>query len=311
MIRPKRRSTLTASSPVPSPASSKTPSVNLDPSAVTRLGEAVDAVVEGMGSAGATPPSATAVALQAVQDSYAHVRAGADDVSSGEPLTPETPEITESSALALSLALGELVPGWSEAADASGRVYYFCKASGETSWERPVIGGLEPGWKEEKDESGRMYYFHALRRETRWERPTAPGPAAGAQSSLASTEGGMLASTDVQVAEDARRWVGAGGEADGSAGAGREANGSAGAGRGTAGGAGVGGGAVDLANLTPLQRLRVLTTLPSSTPTAPRWAYARNKSDFSQFISVDGWQRQWNDQSSTYGLTIIGMHIHE
>ena len=42
---------------------------------------------------------------------------------------------------------GGLPSGWKEATAADGRTYYFHAASGETSWERPMVAGSEDSGK--------------------------------------------------------------------------------------------------------------------------------------------------------------------
>jgi hypothetical protein len=76
---------------------------------------------------------------------------------------------------------GSLLPeGWEAATDPSsmGRVYYFHRASGERSWDKPKVGNnssdtdiLPDGWKSAIDQSsGKTYYYHT-NGQTRWEKP--------------------------------------------------------------------------------------------------------------------------------------------
>lgn len=68
---------------------------------------------------------------------------------------------------------------WAEAVDpASGRTYYYCAATGETSWEMPA--GFAPkstasdpaDWQELTDpSSGKFYYYNAKTGVTQWEKP--------------------------------------------------------------------------------------------------------------------------------------------
>ena len=73
---------------------------------------------------------------------------------------------------------------WETAVDpSSGRQYYFCRATGERSWTKPVETGkknqeqqpntkeLPQGWKSALDSgTGKTYYYNE-KGETRWERP--------------------------------------------------------------------------------------------------------------------------------------------
>merc|ERR1711957_264203 len=85
---------------------------------------------------------------------------------------------------------GALPPGWDQANDpASGKTYYFNRATGETKWEPPVAvapmavaplaaapapGQLPPGWDQATDPtSNKTYYFNRATNETKWEPPTA------------------------------------------------------------------------------------------------------------------------------------------
>ena len=96
---------------------------------------------------------------------------------------------------------GGLPSGWKEATAADGRTYYFHAASGETSWERPMVSGSEDsgkstaalavkvkpvipsvpttagigklpnGWRMVSSPEGKPYYFNKKTGETLWERP--------------------------------------------------------------------------------------------------------------------------------------------
>jgi YHS domain-containing protein len=79
-----------------------------------------------------------------------------------------------------------LPAGWEATLDAtSGKTYYFCRATGERSWEKPTApptaanttsdqkdkDGLPEGWQSAKDATtGKTYYYHSSG-ETRWETP--------------------------------------------------------------------------------------------------------------------------------------------
>lgn len=90
-----------------------------------------------------------------------------------------------------SALLGLLPRGWEAATDPSGRIYYFCRASGERQWDRPTVPALivgssagvavadatsnlnelPAGWKVARDGTGKEYYYDT-NGETRWDRPT-------------------------------------------------------------------------------------------------------------------------------------------
>lgn len=107
--------------------------------------------------------------------------------------------------------------GWFEAVDSySGKSYYYCRVSGETTWERPEEEedaveqdeedweevekeeeGLPPGWYETSTETGQLYYYTADG-QVQWEppeavmrkvkvkrrKPAAPKPAAADKATL-------------------------------------------------------------------------------------------------------------------------------
>eukprot|EP00913_Durusdinium_trenchii_P012258 g11510.t1 len=76
-----------------------------------------------------------------------------------------------------------LPPGWESAQDpASGKTYYFNRATNETSWTppaapaapppAPAMPSLPPGWESAQDPaSGKTYYFNRATNETRWDPP--------------------------------------------------------------------------------------------------------------------------------------------
>ena len=78
--------------------------------------------------------------------------------------------------------------GWEKAKDpSSGKEYYFNRASGERSWDNPLLekkekpaedatkpseGDLPSGWAATEDAStGKTYYYHAASGKTSWTRP--------------------------------------------------------------------------------------------------------------------------------------------
>lgn len=77
--------------------------------------------------------------------------------------------------LGLVTSNSDLPPGWEMAPDPStGKSYYFHRASGERSWEKPKTpdNDLPDGWDVASDPSGKQYYYHTSG-ETRWEKPAA------------------------------------------------------------------------------------------------------------------------------------------
>lgn len=74
-------------------------------------------------------------------------------------------------------SLSPLPVGWEETKDpASGKTYYFHRASGRTTWDRPrheTKSSLPPDWEEIVDQnSGRLYYYNRITKKTTWDRPT-------------------------------------------------------------------------------------------------------------------------------------------
>jgi hypothetical protein len=80
-------------------------------------------------------------------------------------------------------ALMGLPAGWEKATDSTGKMYYFCRTTGERQWEVPtapasstpaaaVVAPLPPGWSVAKDATTGKEYFYHTNGETRWERPT-------------------------------------------------------------------------------------------------------------------------------------------
>ena len=78
--------------------------------------------------------------------------------------------------------------GWEKAKDSSsGKEYYFKRATGERSWDNPLLekkekpaedgttpseGNLAKGWAAAEDAStGKTYYYHAASGKTSWTRP--------------------------------------------------------------------------------------------------------------------------------------------
>lgn len=65
---------------------------------------------------------------------------------------------------------GLLPTGWESSTDTtSGKMYYYCRTTGERQWEKP----LPDGWSKTTDPStGKDYYYNGATNETRWEMPT-------------------------------------------------------------------------------------------------------------------------------------------
>lgn len=73
--------------------------------------------------------------------------------------------------------------GWIAVDDGTGQTYYYNPATGETSWDLPVIetallapdtsGSFttQSNWHQAADESGQVYYYNAATGETSWEPP--------------------------------------------------------------------------------------------------------------------------------------------
>lgn len=83
-----------------------------------------------------------------------------------------------------SVALGEGISGmttngeWKDAADSSGRVYYYNVKTGESRWDKPPelyneqeLELQKHSWKTAKTPEGKLYYYNADTGESRWEVP--------------------------------------------------------------------------------------------------------------------------------------------
>jgi len=66
----------------------------------------------------------------------------------------------------------DLPSGWESAKDpSSGKTYYFCRATAERTWEKPVSDQLPAGWESTTDPiSAKTYYYHSDGR-TSWTKP--------------------------------------------------------------------------------------------------------------------------------------------
>ncbi|ETV66803.1 hypothetical protein, variant 1 [Aphanomyces astaci] len=89
----------------------------------------------------------------------------------------------------------DLLPGWKATVDKeSGDVYYWNKATKETSWDKPSIMKSKPekgvtplpyGWEEVQDPlSSDVYYWNIHTQKTQWERPVSLEQAIEAKSKL-------------------------------------------------------------------------------------------------------------------------------
>jgi hypothetical protein len=66
-----------------------------------------------------------------------------------------------------------LPSGWESAIDPnSGKTYFFCRATSERNWTKPISNELPAGWKSAEDpNSSKIYYYHSDGR-TSWTKPT-------------------------------------------------------------------------------------------------------------------------------------------
>ena len=93
-----------------------------------------------------------------------------------------------------------LPPGWEAVTDGTGAIYYFCSATGESTWEwpestrpapangtaasasasAPAAGSLgrSASWEEHLTDSGVPYYYNRDSGELTWARPAAEEPIA-------------------------------------------------------------------------------------------------------------------------------------
>lgn len=63
--------------------------------------------------------------------------------------------------------------GWEATIDpATGKTYYYCRLTGERSWDMPSESSLPKAWKVAKDATtGKEYYYNTDTGETKWELP--------------------------------------------------------------------------------------------------------------------------------------------
>lgn len=104
--------------------------------------------------------------------------------------------------------------GWTEHKTPDGKAYYYHKASGRTTWEKPDGLKTEPGaapatvWKEHKAASGKAYFYNTVTMQTTWEMPeefkaagaTSPALASAASASTTATTAASSATTTATTA---------------------------------------------------------------------------------------------------------------
>lgn len=69
----------------------------------------------------------------------------------------------------------ELLPGWQEAMDSAGKIYYWNVDTSETTWERPVAAPeperTGPLWEQCETTDGRKYFYNTRTGKSTWTRP--------------------------------------------------------------------------------------------------------------------------------------------
>jgi len=88
---------------------------------------------------------------------------------------PHNPREQVAAALQKRLLQQQSQGGWEEAVDATtGKTYYYHRASGERSWERPPSLQDDNDWQTATDAAtGKTYYYNTATGATAWERPPA------------------------------------------------------------------------------------------------------------------------------------------
>ena len=96
------------------------------------------------------------------------------------PPPPATPpplqaELTQVRRTSYRVAHKDLPPGWDAAKTNDGRLYFYCKATGQRTWKHPrelanANGGSKKrrrssvsGWRQSVDKKGREYYYNKVR----------------------------------------------------------------------------------------------------------------------------------------------------
>ncbi len=65
--------------------------------------------------------------------------------------------------------LANIPDGWEAQKDAKGNIFYFCHATGESSWDKPVTEVLPPPpWEKNTHEDGSVYFYNTITGESRW-----------------------------------------------------------------------------------------------------------------------------------------------
>jgi WW domain len=66
-----------------------------------------------------------------------------------------------------------LPPGWIEMKDPSGRNMFFNTATGQSSWQRPIVWTLPPGWQKSQTPDGKVIFIHLESGRCSYEWPAA------------------------------------------------------------------------------------------------------------------------------------------
>ena len=66
--------------------------------------------------------------------------------------------------------LSNIPDGWEVQQDEGGNIYYYCHATGESSWSKPVNSALPPPpWEMNSHEDGSVYFYNTITGESRWD----------------------------------------------------------------------------------------------------------------------------------------------
>lgn len=60
---------------------------------------------------------------------------------------------------------------WEEMLASDGRLYYYNRKTGESSWKDPKLDLESVPWRKLKDQEGQTYYYNKLTKEVTWDRP--------------------------------------------------------------------------------------------------------------------------------------------
>eukprot|EP00943_MAST-04B_sp_MAST-4B-sp1_P007565 g7565.t1 len=66
--------------------------------------------------------------------------------------------------------MANIPDGWEAQKDTKGNIFYYCHATGESSWSKPVTEALPPPpWEMNRNEDGTVYFYNTITGESRWD----------------------------------------------------------------------------------------------------------------------------------------------